>query len=215
LDFSLPQIFGGERVTWHRYLRSHSVLYTLPAASRFKGRSQVKVSKAEGSVAALRVDCGHSDIRTGDQTHTVQFGMELTSLVACDVASRFLICVTMRWSFLLLLLSLCVLSFACHATAAASFPTFPLSTSGRYIVDSSSPPRRVPFNCVNWAGHMETLMPEGLQYASVETLTNWIAQMGFNCVRLGYSVELAKHLERNSAVRQHCDVPATVCRLHR
>lgn len=64
-----------------------------------------------------------------------------------------------------------------------------LHTSGRWILDSNN--ERVKLRCVNWAGHMETNIPEGLQHQSVETIAAWIASAGFNCVRLTYSIDMA------------------------
>lgn len=64
-----------------------------------------------------------------------------------------------------------------------------LHTSNRWILDSNN--ERVKFRCVNWAGHMETKIPEGLQHQSVSTIAAWIASAGFNCVRLTYSIDLA------------------------
>ncbi|KAF9530983.1 cellulase family protein [Crepidotus variabilis] len=67
-----------------------------------------------------------------------------------------------------------------------------LKTSGRFIVDPSG--KRVKFRCVNWAGHMETHIPEGLQHQPVDTISSWIANNGFNCVRLTYSIDAALNL---------------------
>lgn len=64
-----------------------------------------------------------------------------------------------------------------------------LHTSGRWILDSNDD--RVKLRCVNWAGHMETKVPEGLQHQSVPTIAAWIASAGFNCVRLTYSIDMA------------------------
>jgi endoglucanase len=65
----------------------------------------------------------------------------------------------------------------------------PLHTSGRWIVDANQ--ERFKLRCVNWAGHMETNIPEGLQYQTVSWIASWIAQQGFNCVRLTYSIDMA------------------------
>lgn len=64
-----------------------------------------------------------------------------------------------------------------------------LSTSSRWIVNSSGD--RVKFRCVNWAGAAETRIPEGLQWQPVATIASWIANQGFNCVRLTYSIDMA------------------------
>ena len=64
-----------------------------------------------------------------------------------------------------------------------------LHTSSRWILNESN--QRVKLRCVNWAGHMETNVPEGLQHQSVSTIASWISSNGFNCVRLTYSIDLA------------------------
>ena len=64
---------------------------------------------------------------------------------------------------------------------------FPLEISGRYIVAANN--TRVKLACVNWAGHMSALMPEGLASRPVEQLADGVPAMGFNCVRLTYAVE--------------------------
>jgi hypothetical protein len=51
--------------------------------------------------------------------------------------------------------------------------------------------QRVKMRCINWAGHMETHVPEGLHKQSIEYLADWISKNGFNCVRLTYSIDYA------------------------
>lgn len=68
-------------------------------------------------------------------------------------------------------------------------PTLPLSSSSRWILDAES--NRVKFRCVNWAGHMETHVPEGLHRQSISNIADFIADQGFNCVRLTYSIDWA------------------------
>jgi len=83
------------------------------------------------------------------------------------------------------------------AYAPASAPTLavdgtqlaPLHTSSRWILDSNN--QRVKLRCVNWAGHLETNIPEGMNHQTPEYLANWIANAGFNCVRLTYSIDMA------------------------
>ncbi|OIW33711.1 glycoside hydrolase family 5 protein [Coniochaeta ligniaria NRRL 30616] len=65
----------------------------------------------------------------------------------------------------------------------------PLHTSSRWILDANN--TRVKLRCINWAGHMETHVPEGLHKQSIDFLADWIAQQGFNCVRLTYSIDHA------------------------
>ncbi|KZP10882.1 glycoside hydrolase family 5 protein [Athelia psychrophila] len=65
----------------------------------------------------------------------------------------------------------------------------PLHTTDRWIVDSSQ--NRVKLRCTNWGGHLETNIPEGLQHQPVDSISSWIAENGFNCVRLTYSIDMA------------------------
>lgn len=72
--------------------------------------------------------------------------------------------------------------------------TLPLHTSSRWILDANN--TRVKLRCVNWAGHMEAHVPEGLHKQSIDFLADWIAQQGFNCVRLTYSIDHALDPDR-------------------
>ncbi|KAK3944243.1 glycoside hydrolase superfamily [Diplogelasinospora grovesii] len=73
--------------------------------------------------------------------------------------------------------------------AAQTNPALPLKSSSRWILDAND--RRVKMRCVNWAGHMEANVPEGLHKQSIDDLAGWIAAAGFNCVRLTYSIDHA------------------------
>lgn len=70
-----------------------------------------------------------------------------------------------------------------------------LHTSSRWILDSNN--QRVKLRCVNWAGHMEAYVPEGLNKQSIDTIASWIADNGFNCVRLTYSIDMALDPDRS------------------
>lgn len=85
-------------------------------------------------------------------------------------------------------LSLTLLALASTALAAAA-PSLPLSTSSRWILDASG--SRVKLRCVNWAGHMETHVPEGLHRQPISKIAQTIEEQGFNCVRLTYSIDWA------------------------
>eukprot|EP00002_Diphylleia_rotans_P037177 TRINITY_DN827_c0_g4_i1.p1 TRINITY_DN827_c0_g4~~TRINITY_DN827_c0_g4_i1.p1 ORF type:complete len:507 (-),score=96.68 TRINITY_DN827_c0_g4_i1:158-1678(-) len=72
----------------------------------------------------------------------------------------------------------------------------PLSTSGRFIVDSTS--RRVKMAAVNWYGaHCMNFVPNGLHLNSVYEIARHIKQAGFNTVRLNWSNEM---VQRNPLV---------------
>ena len=72
----------------------------------------------------------------------------------------------------------------------------PLSVKGRYIVDSSG--NRVKLGCVNWYGAEELdFVVGGLQWQSIASISGLIAQYGFNCIRLPFSLEL---IDRNPVI---------------
>ncbi|EFW98553.1 cellulase family protein [Grosmannia clavigera kw1407] len=79
----------------------------------------------------------------------------------------------------------------CLAAVVASQVRLPLQTSGRWIVDASG--TRVKLRCVNWAGHLEVNLPEGLHARPLAELADWVRDRGFNCVRLTYSTDHALH----------------------
>lgn len=67
----------------------------------------------------------------------------------------------------------------------------PLSTRGRFIVDKHG--LRVKLACVNWYGaHMELHTVGGLQVQHIQNISDRIAALGFNCVRLPFSLEMVK-----------------------
>lgn len=68
-------------------------------------------------------------------------------------------------------------------------PALPLRSSSRWILDANN--NRVKFRCVNWAGHQEANIPEGLDKQPVTYIVDWIKKQGFNCVRLTYSIDHA------------------------
>jgi hypothetical protein len=72
---------------------------------------------------------------------------------------------------------------------AATLPALPLHTSSRWILDANN--QRVKLRCVNWAGHMEANIPEGLQHQPLDHIVTWIAAQNFTCVRLTYSTDHA------------------------
>lgn len=71
----------------------------------------------------------------------------------------------------------------------AQQPAVPLSSDNRWILDANG--ARMKLRCVNWAGHMETNIPEGLHKQSIEYIADWISGAGYNCVRLTYSIDMA------------------------
>lgn len=85
-----------------------------------------------------------------------------------------------------LIISLSLLS---HAIALSYLP---LSTSGRDIIDNAG--ETVTYVGVNWPGHMDAMIPEGLQYQSIEYIVSKLKSVGFNGIRLTFSVEMVDQI---------------------
>lgn len=72
---------------------------------------------------------------------------------------------------------------------ASNETNVPLSASAGWIVDTNGD--RVKLSCVNWfGGHQAKFAPGGLNQQPLPALASLIASMGFNCVRLTFSLEL-------------------------
>jgi endoglucanase len=66
---------------------------------------------------------------------------------------------------------------------------YPLSTKGSEIVDANG--KHVKLACVNWYGaHMERYVVDGLDVQSIDFIADRIKSLGFNCVRLVYSLDM-------------------------
>ncbi|XP_006292902.2 uncharacterized protein LOC17885424 [Capsella rubella] len=79
---------------------------------------------------------------------------------------------------------------------------FPLSTKSRWIIDENG--QRVKLACVNWPSHLQPVVAEGLSKQRVDDVAKKIVEMGFNCVRLTWPLDLATNetLANNVTVRQ-------------
>lgn len=64
--------------------------------------------------------------------------------------------------------------------------SLPLSTNGRWIVDSQNG-QRVKLHCINWPSHLEPMLAEGLHARPIKEIVSEIANQGFNCVRLTWA----------------------------
>jgi hypothetical protein len=83
--------------------------------------------------------------------------------------------------------------FPTTSTAAAVYAKralgpLPLSSRDRWIVDAKG--NHVPYVGVNWPGAADTMIPEGLQYQSIEKIVGKIVEIGFNAVRLTFAIEM-------------------------
>lgn len=81
------------------------------------------------------------------------------------------------------------------------WPNGPFTTSGSWILDASN--NNVTYAGVNWPGAAETMVPEGLQYQSIESIVSRIKSLGMNSIRLTYATELIDQIYDNNMT----DVP--------
>ena len=88
----------------------------------------------------------------------------------------------------LLLLPDLTVAFPLKETARSSWPNAPLTTSGRWIVDSAG--NNITYAGVNWPGAADTMIPEGLQYNSIANIVSEIKSLGMNVIRLTYAIEM-------------------------
>lgn len=86
-------------------------------------------------------------------------------------------------------------------TRADAWPFAPFVTSGRDIKDTQG--RKVVYAGANWSGHGEVMIPEGLQYQSVETIVTKMKSVGINSIRLTYAIEMVDQIYGNDGV----DIP--------
>ncbi|RDW80897.1 hypothetical protein BP5796_05595 [Coleophoma crateriformis] len=89
---------------------------------------------------------------------------------------------------LLLSLPLVASSPARYLDTRASWPYGPLSTKGRWILDSAG--HNITYAGANWPGAADTMIPEGLQYSSIAGIVGKLKEMGMNVIRLTYAIEM-------------------------
>lgn len=97
----------------------------------------------------------------------------------------------LRNIFSLLVLTLVSLSSTSPTEShhgGAKWPYAPLTTTGRWIVDAAG--HNVTYAGVNWPGAADTMIPEGLQYASIASIVGKIKSLGMNVIRLTYAIEM-------------------------
>jgi hypothetical protein len=83
-------------------------------------------------------------------------------------------------------------------TFVISLPNLPLSTSGRWILDNGG--NTVTYAGVNWPGHMAAMIPEGLQYQSIQNIVGRIKSLEMNSIRLTYATEMVDTLLERGAL---------------
>jgi hypothetical protein len=87
--------------------------------------------------------------------------------------------------------SLLVLAFG--VISSQCWPDVPLVTSGRWIHNAKGD--NVTYAGVNWPGAADVMIPEGLQYASIESIVSGIKSLGMNVIRLTFAIEMIDDIE--------------------
>lgn len=85
-----------------------------------------------------------------------------------------------------------------HLTTA--FPNAPFNVSSENVIDATGATFR--YAGLNWPGHGEVMIPEGLQYQSISNIVGKIKSLGMNVVRLTFAIEMVDDiLDRGGDVR--------------
>ena len=94
-----------------------------------------------------------------------------------------------------LFLTLTGSALATHAPRDGTWPNGPFVTSGRWITDASGV--NVTYAGVNWPASADVMIPEGLQYRSIEDIVSKIKSLGMNSIRLTYAIEMIDQIYDN------------------
>ncbi|QCE03763.1 endoglucanase [Vigna unguiculata] len=70
---------------------------------------------------------------------------------------------------------------------ASHFDAYPLSTQNRWIIDEATG-KRAKLVCANWAGHLQPMIPEGLDQRPLKDIVGELVKHSFNCVCLTYAI---------------------------
>ena len=100
------------------------------------------------------------------------------------------------------LLSLCVLVVVFPVVSGeVARPSFPLTAKGLHVVDSAGV--SFQFRCANWPGHMESMLPEGIQWTSLDDIVALIVSSNvYNCIRLTYAADMWSTVDKSTTARQ-------------
>jgi hypothetical protein len=90
--------------------------------------------------------------------------------------------------------SLLVVAFGVISSHCA-WPDAPLVASGRWIHNAKG--ANVTYAGVNWPGAADVMIPEGLQYASIEKIVSGIKSLGMNAIRLTFAIEMIDDIKDN------------------
>ncbi|KXJ88434.1 glycoside hydrolase superfamily [Microdochium bolleyi] len=108
---------------------------------------------------------------------------------------------------MLLTLPLLAVSATAHyrrASNSSTWPYGPLNTKGRDVINSRGDV--VTWAGVNWPMSGETMIPEGLEWASVDDILDQVASVGWNYLRMGYAIQMIDEVY----LRDGVDVPLEV-----
>lgn len=78
---------------------------------------------------------------------------------------------------------------------ADAFPNLPFVTDGPEIIDINGASVRLAGT--NWPGHGGVMIPEGLQYQSIQTIVSDIKSLGMNAIRLTYAIQMIDQIYEN------------------
>ena len=88
--------------------------------------------------------------------------------------------------------------FALAQNNTSGWPHGPFRTEGRNIVNTRGD--NVTFAGVNWPMSGESMIPEGLEWATVDQILSDVKSVGFNFIRMGYAIEMIDQIyERNGS----------------
>ncbi|ERS98824.1 hypothetical protein HMPREF1624_04014 [Sporothrix schenckii ATCC 58251] len=86
-------------------------------------------------------------------------------------------------------------ALAAAGPVSAAWPNGPLVTSGRWIHDAAD--NNVTYAGANWPGAADTMLPEGLQFQSIDAIVDKIKGIGMNAVRLTYAIQMIDEIYDN------------------
>ncbi|KAI1174493.1 glycoside hydrolase superfamily [Nemania sp. FL0916] len=86
-------------------------------------------------------------------------------------------------------------SAALAPSPSSSWPHGPLTTTNRWILNFSG--AKIVYVGANWPGSLDTMVPEGLQYQSIEGIVGKIKSLGMNAVRLTYATQMVDEYYAN------------------
>ncbi|KAL8669763.1 MAG: hypothetical protein Q9168_005657 [Polycauliona sp. 1 TL-2023] len=83
-------------------------------------------------------------------------------------------------------------SYAADILTQKTFSTKPFSTTGRWITNADNV--NLTYAGVNWPGHLDAMVPEGLQKASVADIVTKIKSIGMNAIRLTFAIQMVDEI---------------------